>query len=181
MRTSGPTGKEPAAAAKQPMETTITPFLTTSDVPEPPSRGMDAVNRTLDPSGIVDAVRQVLEDGKAEEISVIDLAGKTSIADFMVVASGRSSRQVSALSDQLVRRLRELGIRPATEGKTNADWVIVDTGSVIVHVFRPEVRAFYNLEKMWGHAAAEGAARPFPMAGQFAPLSSDFGGMSLPN
>ena len=97
-----------------------------------------------------------LEDGKAEEIVTIDLAGKTTIADYMVVASGRSARQVAALTDHLERLLPK---RTAIEGKAQGDWVLIDAGDVIVHLFRPEVRAYYNLEKMWGSElpAAEGA------------------------
>jgi len=147
------------------METTITALPTASDVQEPPSRDKNVI---ADAATLADIVCRALDDDKAEEISVIDLAGKTSIADFMVIASGRSSRQVGALADRLLRRLKDAGLRPATEGKANSDWVIVDAGSVIVHIFRPEVRAFYNLEKMWGHVpTAEDAetARPFGVTG----------------
>jgi len=90
-----------------------------------------------------------LEDGKAEGIVTIDLAGKTTIADYMVVASGRSSRQVVALADHLEQTLPG---RIATEGKAQGDWVLIDAGDVIVHIFRPDIRAYYNLEKMWGEA-----------------------------
>jgi ribosome-associated protein len=90
-----------------------------------------------------------LEDGKAEEIVTIDLAGKTTIADYLVIASGRSARQVVALTDHLEQIL--LG-RIATEGKAQGDWVLIDASDVIVHIFRPEIRAYYNLEKMWGSA-----------------------------
>jgi ribosome-associated protein len=92
-----------------------------------------------------------LEDLKAEDVAVIDLAGKTSIADWMVIASGRSTTQVGAMADKVVRALKELGApTPAVEGLPACDWVLIDAGDVIVHLFRPEVRAFYNLEKMWG-------------------------------
>ncbi|MCA1337661.1 ribosome silencing factor [Pseudooceanicola marinus] len=91
-----------------------------------------------------------LEDDKAEEIVQIDLAGKSSIGDYMVVCSGRSSRQVGALAEKLVERLKEATGRTAkVEGKETGDWVLIDTGDVIVHVFRPEVREFYQIEKMW--------------------------------
>jgi nicotinate-nucleotide adenylyltransferase len=90
---------------------------------------------------------EVLEDGKAEEIVTIDLAGKSTIADYMVVATGRSARQVAALTDHLEQALpRPLPV----EGKAQGDWVLVDASDVIVHIFRPEIRAYYNLEKMWG-------------------------------
>jgi ribosome-associated protein len=115
----------------------------------------------------VETIVTQLEDDKAEDIVVIDLAGKTSIADHMVVASGRSARQVGAMADHLVEKLKAAGIGPLrVEGKTNADWVLIDAIDVIVHLFRPEVRAFYQIEKMWGHetpvpgATLDGGPRP---------------------
>ena len=90
-----------------------------------------------------------LEDGKAVDVVTIDLAGKTLIADYMVIASGRSARQVTALTDHLVEVLGKKR-RVAIEGKAQGDWVLIDAGDVIVHLFRPEIRAYYNLEKMWG-------------------------------
>ena len=160
---------------------TIASHYESSDVQEPPSRGKDALSDAAYAQGLADIVCRSLDDDKAEEISVIDLAGKTSIADTMVIATGRSSRQVGALADHLIRTLKEAGVRPAIEGKANSDWVIVDAGSVVVHIFRPEVRAFYNLEKMWGHgpAAEEETARPFPTAGFPQPPRHDLGGFAL--
>ena len=91
-----------------------------------------------------------LDDAKAEDITTIDLAGKSSIGDFMVIASGRSDRHVGAIGDQLQRKLKENGHgRIRIEGLETCDWVLIDTGDIIVHVFRPEVREFYKLEKMW--------------------------------
>jgi ribosome-associated protein len=91
-----------------------------------------------------------LEDMKAEDTVTIDLTGKTSIADAMVVTSGRSNRHVGAVADRVLEGLKAAGIPDArVEGKTHCDWVLIDAGDVIVHVFRPEVRAFYDLEKMW--------------------------------
>ena len=104
---------------------------------------------------------KILEDGKAEDIIAIGLAGKTSIADHMVIATGRSQRQVAALAEHLAEGLREAGYgKPATEGLRLGDWVLIDAGDVIVQLFRPEVRGYYNLEKMWGEilADASGAA-----------------------
>lgn len=99
---------------------------------------------------LVDLIRQSLEDDKAEDIVVIDLAGKTSIADYMVIATGRSTRQVGALAEKLQERLKAAGYGPAAaEGTRTCDWVVVDALDVVVHIFRPEVREFYNLEKMW--------------------------------
>jgi len=91
-----------------------------------------------------------LEDDKAEDIVTIDLRGRSSIADYMVICSGRSSRQVGAIAEKLMERLKEdFGRNCKIEGKDQGDWVLIDTQDVIVHVFRPEVREFYQLEKMW--------------------------------
>lgn len=96
-------------------------------------------------------ITETLEDDKAEELIVIDLDGKSSVADHMIIASGRSSRHVSALADHVLRKLKDLGNgRARVEGMPNADWVLIDAGDVIVHLFRPEVREFYNLERIWG-------------------------------
>ena len=91
-----------------------------------------------------------LDDMKAEETVTIDLRGKSSITDYMVVTSGRANRHVGAIAEHVAKGLKESGIEaPHIEGLTNCDWVLIDSGDVIVHVFRPEVREFYNLEKMW--------------------------------
>lgn len=91
-----------------------------------------------------------LDDDKAEDVVQIDLRGKTSIGDYMVIASGRSSRQVAAIAEKLTDRLKQDHDRLCkVEGKETGDWVLIDTGDIIVHVFRPEVREFYQLEKMW--------------------------------
>jgi len=105
-------------------------------------------------------VRRSLEDDKAEDIVVIDLKGKSSFADYMVIATGRSNRQVVAIADHLADRLKQAGHGPVpVEGKQGGDWVLVDAGDVVVHVFRPEPRAFYALEKMWA-LENEVAAKP---------------------
>lgn len=91
-----------------------------------------------------------LGDSKAEEIVSIDIQGKSALADYMVVASGRSHRHVAAVADHLIKALKEAGLGTArVEGLSGADWVLIDSGDIIVHVFRPEVREFYNIEKMW--------------------------------
>lgn len=101
-----------------------------------------------------------LEDDKAEDIVKIDLRGKTAIGDYMVICSGRSSRQVASISEKLAERLKtELGVASKIEGKDTGDWVLIDTGDIIVHVFRPEVREFYQLEKMWLPAQDAAAGR----------------------
>jgi len=97
------------------------------------------------------AVLGALDESKAEEIVVIDLNGKTSIADMMVIATGRSTTQISSLADRVLKAIKEAGgPTPAVEGQPANDWVLIDAGDIIVHLFRPEVRQFYNLEKMWG-------------------------------
>ena len=102
-----------------------------------------------------------LDDDKAEEIVQIDLRGRSDVADYMVICSGRSSRQVAAISEKLTDRLKqEFRISSKMEGKETGDWVLIDTGDVIVHVFRPEVRDFYQLEKMWLPNAAHRTPAP---------------------
>ena len=104
---------------------------------------------------ILARVLSSLDDDKAEDIITIDLRGRSSIADYMVICSGRSSRQVGAIAEKLVERLKQVTGRTArVEGKETGDWVLVDTDDVIVHIFRPEVREFYQLEKMWMPADA---------------------------
>ena len=99
---------------------------------------------------LLERILSTLEDGKAEDVVVIDLRGKSELADHMVIASGRSSRQVAAISEMLVERIKqEFTVSAKVEGKDAGDWVLIDTGDVVVHVFRPEVREFYQLEKMW--------------------------------
>lgn len=98
----------------------------------------------------VELILNILDDAKAEETVSVDIAGKSSLADHMIVTSGRSQRHVGAVADQIIRALRENGFgKPRVEGLPHCDWVLVDTGDVIVHIFRPEVREFYNIEKMW--------------------------------
>ncbi len=97
-----------------------------------------------------------LDDDKAEDLVVIDLHGKSSIADFLVIASGRSDRHVGAIAEHLLRRVKETDLgRCKVEGLNKRDWVLIDLGDIIVHIFRPEVREFYNLEKMWSIEMAE--------------------------
>jgi len=91
-----------------------------------------------------------LDDAKAENVVTIDIKDKSSIGDYMVIASGRSDRHVGAVAEQVQRRLKEEGLgRARIEGQPQCDWVLIDIGDIIVHVFRPEVREFYNLEKIW--------------------------------
>jgi ribosome-associated protein len=99
---------------------------------------------------LVESVVLSLDDDKAEDVIVIDLRGRSSLADHIVVASGRSQRQVGAMADHLMRKLDILGLPVSLEGATQGDWVLIDAGDIIVHLFRPDVRSFYNLERMWG-------------------------------
>ncbi|MCV6823173.1 MULTISPECIES: ribosome silencing factor [Halocynthiibacter] len=109
---------------------------------------------------LLELVLESLEDDKAEDVVIIDLTGKSQMADTMVVCSGRSSRQVSAISEKLSDRIKQkMGYFSKLEGKGQGDWVLVDAGDVIVHVFRPEVREFYQLEKMW-QSGVPGSADP---------------------
>jgi len=106
-------------------------------------------DRQISASLLVDIVHW-LDEAKAEAVVTIDLAGKSSIGDFMVIASGRSDRHVGAIAEQVRTKLKAAGSsNPRVEGLETCDWVLIDTGDIIVHVFRPEVREFYNLEKMW--------------------------------
>ncbi len=99
---------------------------------------------------MLNAVERSLDGDKANDVTVIDLSGKSSIADYLVVASGTSNRHVGAIAEHLRDALKKMGIKPiAIEGMPQCDWVLVDGGDVIVHLFRPEVREFYNIEKMW--------------------------------
>jgi ribosome-associated protein len=117
-------------------------------VPEPVSKGHDS-QETLR------LILARLDDMKAEDTVTIDLTGKTSIADAMVVTSGRSNRHVTSIAENAIEGLSKAGVKGIrVEGKRNGDWVLIDAGDIIVHVFRPEVRAFYDLEKMWAGAGA---------------------------
>lgn len=110
----------------------------------------NAAEMNIPSMSLLDVILNSLNSDKAEDIVPIDLGGKSPIADHMVVASGRSTRQVSALADKLTKRIKEVtGVIASVEGKNAGDWVLVDAGDVIVHLFRPEVRAFYQIEKMW--------------------------------
>lgn len=104
-------------------------------------------------NSILDIITATLDDMKAEDVVVIDLEGKTSIASYMVVASGNSNRHVASIAQKIEENLKEAGFKSTSEGEEKADWVLIDAFDVIVHIFRPEVREFYNLEKMWQSAA----------------------------
>jgi len=106
--------------------------------------------RPLTPKNLRDIVEKSLDDDKAIDIVVIELTGKTEIADYMVIATGHSSRQVGAMANHLSQIMKDQGVKSvAVEGTDKCDWVLIDAGDVLVHLFRPEVREFYELEKLW--------------------------------
>ena len=135
----------------EPLPTAATPAAAKSAVPAgKPSTAGDPHTQQL-----LAIVLESLDDDQAQETVSIPLEGKSSIADHIVIASGRSSRQVAAIAQKLAERLKkEMGIRARIEGLPVADWVLIDAGDVVVHIFRPEVRSFYNLERMWGFSDA---------------------------
>ncbi len=119
-----------------------------------PAIASQSVEPPADPADSIDALHRMildsLDDDQAIETVSIPLAGKSSIADYMIVASGRSSRQVGSMAAKLAEKIKAAtGRSPRVEGMPTADWVLIDAGDVIVHLFRPEVRSFYNLERMW--------------------------------
>ena len=104
----------------------------------------------IDPGALKDMILASLDDDQAEDVVCIDLAGKSSLADAIIVASGRSHRHVAAIADHILRKLKDAGVGKArVEGLPNADWVLIDAGDVVAHIFRPEVRAFYAIERIW--------------------------------
>ncbi len=102
------------------------------------------------PEAVSRAILASLDDAKAEDVLTIDLQGKTTIADTMVLATGRSTTHVGAIADRVIRACKDAGVLAKVEGLPHCDWVLVDVGDVVVHLFRSEVRQFYNLEKLWG-------------------------------
>lgn len=126
------------------LTTAQTKGITKRNYPKSPQSGLDAAKRGLE------LVLASLEDSKAENIITINITGKSALGDYMIVASGRSNRHVSAIADHLISDLRGSDFAHArVEGLEAGDWVLLDCGDVIVHIFRPEIRSFYNIEKMW--------------------------------
>jgi ribosome-associated protein len=136
--------KTEANRKAKPLPTSARPRVSARRAPPPAARVRPEADETLR------LVLARIDDMKAEDTITIDLDGKSTLADFMVVTSGKSSRQVGAIANRMVEDLHKAGIREVrVEGMPHCDWVLIDAGDVIVHVFRPEVRAFYQLEKMW--------------------------------
>lgn len=132
----------------------LTTAMQTSDAKKAPKKTQKAAIAAV--QSVLETVMTCLEDSKAEEITTIDIQDKSALADYMVIASGRSNRHVSAVADHLLRELKSAGHKSIkVEGLQSADWVLVDIGDIIVHLFRPEVREFYSLEKMWQMPASE--------------------------
>jgi nicotinate-nucleotide adenylyltransferase len=137
------------------------PKGTTISDPVSSERGRQLPDRSKDTDALLALVRHSLDEDKAEDVVVIDLKGKSSFADYMVIASGRSNRQVVAIAEHLADRLKQAGRGYVpVEGKQTGDWVLADAGDVIVHIFRPEPRAFYGLEKMWALETEAAVVRP---------------------
>ena len=123
--------------------------------PAPQTGASPETEQTLSSGALRDVILTILDENKAEDLVQIDLRGRSAMGDYMVIGSGRSSRQVAALAEKLVSTLKiDHGRAAKVEGKDAGDWVLIDTGDVIVHIFRPEVRDFYQLEKMWLPAGA---------------------------
>lgn len=130
---------------------------------------IDTSRQALEAQRVCDIVEQSLDADKAENIVVINLHGKSDVADFMVIASGRSQRHVQTLAEHLQERLKAEGYADIQmEGQETGDWVLVDSFHVVAHVFHPEVRAFYNLERMWDVPLPEAGAHEEVQVGQFA-------------
>ncbi len=125
--------------------------IATSRTKVPPVPAQASNTAEMSPDALKDIIVKSIDDDKGEDIVVVDLHGKSNITDFIVIATGRSARQVGAMADHLVRKLQpNMSFRMAVEGLPQGDWVLIDCGDVVVHLFRPEVRDFYAIEKMWG-------------------------------
>ena len=145
-KASGAPAKTSAASRKAAAKT---PAVKTAAAARAAPAKRAAAKKTAPP--LLKQISASLDDSKAENIVTLDLRGRTSIADYMIVATGRSTTHVSAIADRMLRMCKEAGLpTPRVEGMPHCDWVLVDANDVIVHIFRPDVRAFYNLEKMWG-------------------------------
>lgn len=135
----------------------MTQAHTAVETPHAPNHAT-VMNADMSDSDLLDLVLGQLDDDQAQEVVTIPLAGKSSIADHMVVASGRSTRQVASMAQKLAEKVKQAGHGPVrVEGLPAADWVLIDAGDVVVHLFRPEVRSFYNLERMWSFESGEAA------------------------
>lgn len=146
-KTEKATRKEIKKTVKKTVKKLLKAQEKTEKVLKKATKGKDVAAAT---QKIVDLIEKTLSDGKAEDILVIELVGKTAIADYLVIATGRAPRHVTALAEQVQLRLKKTGIPAVLEGGDTGDWVIVDAGDVIVHVFHPETRELYCIEELWG-------------------------------
>ncbi len=134
------------------METIYTPMTSPQPLPVDSGIASSSASGSVDaaPGSVLELVLRSLDDDQAQEIVTIPLEGKSSVADYMVIASGRSTRQVASMAQKLAERIKQGGFGLVRiEGLPAADWVLIDAGDIVVHLFRPEVRSFYNLERMW--------------------------------
>ena len=149
----------------------------TSNTPNVPMQDRPAtVTATDNPESkaLSDFIQSVLDENSANDVIEIDIRGKSSIADYLLVASGRSNRHVSALADYVQRGLKERGMKNlGVEGQEASDWVLIDAGDVILHIFRPEVRVFYNLEKIWSVPLPDSLQGVAEQAPDDTPLAKD--------
>ncbi|HEY4136609.1 MAG TPA: ribosome silencing factor [Alphaproteobacteria bacterium] len=152
--------RKPVVAKKPVAPKAGTPVVPKADKPVAPKASKPVAPKANKPKGpteqLLDVILRSLDDGKAEDVVAIDMAGKSAVADYMVIATGRSQRQLGALAENLRAKLKSTGKRvPHAEGLTQGDWVLLDAGDVVVHLFRPEIRTAYNLEKMWSQPFEE--------------------------
>lgn len=132
-------------------------LLSTQTVVNAPAPSKSSLESQKASKDLSDFLQHVLDENSAQDVIEIDIRGKSSVADYMLVASGRSNRHVGALSDYVIRALKDEGYKDiGIEGQEGCDWVLVDIGDVILHIFRPEVRVFYNIEKIWSVPLPEG-------------------------
>ena len=132
-------------------------LLSTQTVVNAPAPSKSSAKSQKASKDLSDFLQHVLDENSAQDVIEIDIRGKSSVADYMLVAPGRSNRHVSALSDYVIRALKAEGYKDiGIEGQEGCDWVLVDIGDVILHIFRPEVRVFYNIEKIWSVPLPEG-------------------------
>ena len=158
--------KDSASAIQRKEWSLATPVLSKSVLPKVPSKVSKTARKTSTPAAALKAqpdadktlnmILSRLDDMKAEETVTIDLRGKSAFSDYMIVTTGRVNRHVGAIAENVAKGLKESGIKsPHVEGMPNCDWVLIDSGDVIVHIFRPEVREFYNLERLWTQGPAK--------------------------
>ena len=146
-----------------------TPNVPQQDRPAPVTAPDNPESKALS-----DHIQQILDKNSANDVIEIDIRGKSSIADYLIVASVRSNRHVSALADYVQRGLKDYGLKElGVEGQKASDWVLIDAGDVILHIFRPEVRVFYNLEKIWSVPLPDGLQGVAEQAPEDTPLSQD--------